>query len=153
MVNGLKECRILGATVQREYIQCFKAKLQLTLVRAETHGSTDWTFPFLKGFCGDSKKKFSILIAQRQVAIGTDRSSAAGTDHAANPPLIIFSLSLAHPPASTRVHAFQICLLSDICPLKWCLLLVKPILPGLAYNIHPPFPLQEHYHAPLRASN
>ena len=60
VVTGLKEHRILGATAQRDYMQCSKAKLQLTLVRAETHGSTDWTFPLLKGSCGDSKRKFSM---------------------------------------------------------------------------------------------
>lgn len=106
-------------------------------------------FPFLKA-CRDSMKRpysgLPCLIEHRKPSIGTDRSSAAGTNHTANLPLILFSsspshLSCKHSPLSTLS---LISLPFDICPLKRCPVLVKPILPCLMYNIpllfYPPNP-------------
>lgn len=128
--NALKELRIL------------RGRFKLAFGH-KTCSSTDRTFPFLKA-CRDSMKRpyrgLPCLIAHSKPAIGTDRSSAAGTNHTANLPLILFSSSPSHLPISVGTHPFPtlslISLPFVICPLKRCPVLVKPILPCLMHNIH-----------------
>lgn len=78
----------LGDSSKWLYSMCgFRAKRQLTFVRAETQSSTDWTFPLLKGLQRRQEEGPTVVyhawLHTENWLIGTDRSSAAGMNHTA----------------------------------------------------------------------
>lgn len=128
--NTLKELRIL------------RGRFKLASGH-KTRSSTDWTFPLLKGWQGQHEKALQWFTMpdwtqkpgdwNRSIKCSWNKSYS----QPASNPLLEFSFTpsylCGHSPLSTLSLIF---FPFDICPLKRCPVLVKPILPCLTHNIH-----------------